>query len=335
MKKANAVLFILFAFIAFAGCRHKDSPPPASSISKFSQTQFTPTLENIIDSNKNVVYTPAFLYAWAQLKQTLNCSIVTTGGSSSDLLLLDSARNFESALDKGEYETKASIEDDQINAEASFKLALPFASKMDKIDNGITFDYIRVKAFGSDLPDEKIAAFTDIVYYQDDDHFAIRITPKDSANTIILVKGITLGNSLKTALMRAFKMMIIGERESAGNQNAWKFNFNPGDDLAIPVIKFNIEASYNSLVGQTAACNGKTYPIETAKQTTAFVLDENGAKVESKAVIATSDSTSVSQPAHVKHLTLNKPFLIMIGKKRRESPYFVMWVDNAELMEKI
>src|ERR1700722_19362285 len=97
-------IFVVLAFYFSEGCSGSGSKfPPVTAIEKFKQTQFTPALENRIDNNKNVIYAPAFLYAWAELKQTLNCPLVTNEKNSIDLQLVDRSRYFKNALDKGEY----------------------------------------------------------------------------------------------------------------------------------------------------------------------------------------------------------------------------------------
>jgi hypothetical protein len=332
-QKYKLIMLVTVLFCVATGCSHKPTFPPVTSIEKFKQTQFVPTLENSMESNKNVIYAPAFLYAWGELKETLNCKVGANDKNTVDLQLVDRAKLFKSALDKGEYETNVSVNGGQVDAEASFSRALPFPSKLQRIDSGIIFDHSHVKAFGMNNHDDKISGFTDIVYYKDDDHFIIRLTPKDTVNTIILVKGIVPGNSLSSAFKQAAGLMVAGEREAAANLNSWKFSFNPQDRFSIPVIKFNIEANYQHIAGQTITCNGAAYHIDMAKQRTAFILDENGAEVESEAHFFASDSVGIPEKAHPKNMSFNKPFLILIGKKRRQNPYFVMWVENAELIE--
>jgi hypothetical protein len=64
-----------------------------------------------------------------------------------------------------------------------------------------------------------------------------------------------------------------------------------------------------------------------AAQDIMFKLNEKGAMVKS-----TSNMIAAAIP---KQLIFNRPFLIYLKKKNGKWPYFAMWVDNAELMEKL
>ncbi|MHC4438388.1 MAG: hypothetical protein ACYS3S_13590, partial [Planctomycetota bacterium] len=57
-----------------------------------------------------------------------------------------------------------------------------------------------------------------------------------------------------------------------------------------------------------------------------FKLDSCGAMLESEATIMTA-----SIP---RYFIFNRPFLIYMKKRDCEQPFFVMWVDNAELLNR-
>jgi len=58
-----------------------------------------------------------------------------------------------------------------------------------------------------------------------------------------------------------------------------------------------------------------------------FKLDEKGAMVKSTSMMAAA--------AIPKQLIYDRPFLIYLKDKNAKWPYFVMWVDNPELMENL
>jgi len=66
--------------------------------------------------------------------------------------------------------------------------------------------------------------------------------------------------------------------------------------------------------------------LDTAFQMIQFRLDRSGAELssESKAFVAPIPS----------HFYFNRPFLIILKKRDVKHPFFVMWVDNAELLDK-
>ena len=66
------------------------------------------------------------------------------------------------------------------------------------------------------------------------------------------------------------------------------------------------------------------YWLDQALQMIEFRLDKSGASVSSE-----SDVVWKGIP-RLFHFT--KPFLIIVKVRGQERPYFVMWVDNAELL---
>ena len=67
--------------------------------------------------------------------------------------------------------------------------------------------------------------------------------------------------------------------------------------------------------------------LDTALQTIQFGLDRSRAELSSESQIIVK-----SAPAAFLHF--NRPFLVLIKKRDAEQPFFVMWVDNAELLDK-
>ena len=65
-------------------------------------------------------------------------------------------------------------------------------------------------------------------------------------------------------------------------------------------------------------------PVVEAMQTIEFRLDRSGAMLESEALVAIA--------AIPRNFVFNRPFLISMKKRDADRPFFVMWVDNAELL---
>ncbi|MBK9329750.1 MAG: hypothetical protein IPM95_10660 [Sphingobacteriales bacterium] len=49
-----------------------------TSLDNLKQTDFVITLENPISENKNIIYAPAFLYAWDKIKEELKSQYYLT-----------------------------------------------------------------------------------------------------------------------------------------------------------------------------------------------------------------------------------------------------------------
>jgi serine protease inhibitor len=126
-------------------------------------------------------------------------------------------------------------------------------------------------------------------------------------------------------------------KEIQSGDAAWKYSLEmQSDELLIPKFSFNIETNYNSLEGSEFKMGDKPYLIEEAYQRTAFLLDEEGAKAESVAeeTVVTEEAIEPVEKPHPKKLHFNKPFLVILKRKDSPNPYFAMWVENTELMQK-
>jgi hypothetical protein len=98
------------------------------------------------------------------------------------------------------------------------------------------------------------------------------------------------------------------------------------DRLSIPKFFFDIEHSYEPLLGKRLQNKGVTgFPIEKATQRILFKLNEKGATLKS-----TNEFVAAAIP---KQLVFDRPFLIYLKEKKGKWPYFAMWVANPELMQ--
>jgi hypothetical protein len=184
-----------------------------------------------------------------------------------------------------------------------------------------------VKAFGINHYEEHLASQVKILYYKNDNYFVISLSTSLKGHELILCRGVSFNTSLEAAVRAADSLTRFGKSEN--------YVFTEHDKLAIPVIKFNISKHYNTLEGQSFMSGEKSHIIARALQRTALALDESGAEVESEAQIAVDSAMAPdsSVPPPSKRLYFDKPFLLMIRKANRNSPYFCAVIKNAELME--
>ena len=192
------------------------------------------------------------------------------------------------------------------------------------MDEPILFDSVKIAAFGMHDFDEKATDFAHILYFKDDNNFILKLTPTNNQHEIILVKGLEKFQTLGDALTIINKWIEVGKQQ-LDNQIAEK------DIFSIPIIKFNIETKFKRLEGQHVFTEDKNERvIKVAYQRTGFILNANGAKVESEAKVVV-DMAKLSMP---KTMIFDKPFLIIIKKVDKPNPYFVMKVANTELLVK-
>jgi hypothetical protein len=103
--------------------------------------------------------------------------------------------------------------------------------------------------------------------------------------------------------------------------------FGPRDVLLIPNMVWTITHHYAALEGPDRLLLnpgfGKLW-IATAQQTISFRLDRSGAELRSESRVHCKPRPT--------HYVFDRPFLIYLKMRGAATPFFVMWVDNAELL---
>lgn len=346
MKKNNkvSVPLLVIVVLIFSSCHSPKSEPdtgwndlPTSTrLDSLKQTEFLPTLENPLSNGSNSIYASSLLYAWSKVKQELKSEVLADRSNSSDFKLLATSNSYKNALSDEEYNVSSSVNGDDISVRAFFKKISPFETKMDVTESPLVFLGAKVSAFGMNRYDEYIASFTQILYYKDSDNFVLKLIPKDKSQEIILAKGLAPYNTLAEGVEKVNQNIELGKKEMILENQSWKYQIREGDIFTIPVIRFNLATNYKTLEGQSFSTkNNGNYILTDVYQRTGFIFNENGAVIESDAYVAAAAADSVGEENIIpKQMIFNKPFLIMLKGKSAENPYFVMRVNNSELMVK-
>ena len=101
------------------------------------------------------------------------------------------------------------------------------------------------------------------------------------------------------------------------------------DELLVPNMSWRIAHHFHELEGADKIIeNGSVAGLylATAFQEIEFKLNRHGAEIFSTAYMVPADGGP-------KRLHFNRPFLISLKKRDAARPFFVMWVDNAELLQ--
>jgi len=158
--------------------------------------------------------------------------------------------------------------------------------------------------------------------------FAVDLSKESSPNQLVLAylpRKETLAETLED-LKKKMKQKP-SERVSAKLE---RHQLTYGDSLLVPTMHWRILHHFHELEGadkpiqNTGPLSG-TY-LGEAFQTLEFKLDRSGATIRSDSMLAT-----FSAPWD---LRFNRPFLLYMKKRGAKHPFFVMWVDNAELLIK-
>jgi hypothetical protein len=309
--------------------------PKVKNLNEFKQTIFLATPENEIPANKNAIYCSALSLTWDQVSALLPTPY-SINDQYADLQLLDNSKKHKNSLKKNEYEAVVEVQAERlkIGAKVKFNKALPFAAVFESYPDELTFKGTKVASFLASGGYNTYIHQFEILYYENDTNYIVKLQPKDTNHEIILYLPL---DKPKT-LAQAFK--ILEEKRNKGNKERkgnWRYEMLLGDHMTIPKISFNIENNYKSMIGNKVkdVNHNLEYEIFQMQQQTSFMLDEYGAKIEGQAGIEMAAAAEMRQDKPIpKKLIFDKPFLVVLKRTDSPNPYFAMWVDNSELMIK-
>lgn len=302
--------------------------PEKQSLSNFEGSRFVSTLESDFKTDKNTIYAATLCYAWDEIRDHYKENIKDIDCDA--LEELNSSDAFRDVLSEDEIKTDIEIEGQTIKASAFFSISLPYEKELDRKYN-FQFKEDKVKSFGCWGANYQIR----ILHYQNDNDFAIRIQPKPEDHEIIIVKKNFGSKSTFEKEYQKLEKEIEKFQSKKNNRNDWKYYLEDDDQVTIPVIAFNLEHSFEELIGCKFVGDDRSAEIEKAYQRNAFILDEKGAEVESEAEIAATEAAIEEEDARKpKKLFANKDFIIFLKRKDAKYPYFSMFVANSELMKK-
>jgi hypothetical protein len=116
------------------------------------------------------------------------------------------------------------------------------------------------------------------------------------------------------------------------------FNLKSSATLLVPNVNWRVEHRFAELEGadklfQNATMDPAEY-LSRFFQFVEFKMDRTGASVRSGAYIATDvlNGHEHEEDTNPDHYHFDRPFLIVMKKRDAKHPFFVMWVDNAELL---
>ncbi|AMM51003.1 hypothetical protein TH61_07145 [Rufibacter sp. DG15C] len=328
----QSIIRIIIIVCLLAGCKDGKDYPEAIEVSKLGGTDLVPTLEQRIDRDKNQIYCSTFLYAWNEIKK--NSKSVVIGPGFRQLRLINQSPLFKNSLAPEYIGNQLTFQGNSVIAKSEFAKSLPFELAFDKGNSKLIFGSTPVESFGFNGANQKAGSQAEILFYRNKDEFAIRLNTRAEDHEILLftspkLTGEALGDLIKV-LNKEIKKSTKSKKLDKAN---WRYHFAEYDTLSVPIIAFNLEKNYHSIVGNMVAIDGQEFDVLKAYQRIALFLDHTGAKVESEAEIGLVTETVENLPKP-KRLVFDKPFLMVFKRKSSKNPYLVAWIQNAELMIK-
>jgi hypothetical protein len=184
--------------------------------------------------------------------------------------------------------------------------------------------------------DKNICEQVDILYYKrgeqpEDAKFAVDLCKYTEPYKIVLAR-VSPGDTLAQTLAAAEEK--ISEFKKDPDYERLRKLRTPSlrpDSVIVPDVLFKLTHHFKELTDKPIG-NEKwsSHSVIAAMQMIDFTLSRTGVIIKSWSMFAAFPAN----PPPPRDLHFNKPFLIYVKKRGTDnSPFFVMWVDNAELMK--
>ncbi len=342
----------------------KKTPAHEGTSTSLARTAVVPTLDSPCPPNRNVVWCSSFQLTWNEIRDNVIGEPLRVVGAEAVAGRLNTAEQSMADLEPGSvYAAGGWIEQGIINtiehdmaarfpshvvpdfndykgtggilAYSYLTAQVPFKHPFRQVEEAFTFsdsqgNQTDVEAFG--LWEAHLGQYqnmreqVDILFCRSEDprrswevdEYAIDLC-KHSAPYQVVVAVVEPNESLSQmydcvqAQAEEFKQREYYEEAR---------QLQKPDVLRVPEIFWEIDHRFQELIGKIVANVG--VPIVEALQTIRFRLDRSGAMLESEARMIIA--------AMPRHFEFNRPFLVYMQKRGAAQPFFVMWVDNAELL---
>jgi hypothetical protein len=338
---------------------------PSVNSSSLTQTSIVPTLDRPCPKNKNVIWCSSFQLAWNRMKDDVIREPVEVVGAEEIAARLNSAEQTEDDLEPESFYAAAGrinqgiIDKIQKDMEAKFpKHSIPDFNDFAAYPRGIlAYSYLianvpfkypyrqvrnefiftdsngvetSVSAFGVwgyGSQYKRLREQAEILYFQQDDDYQMKEFMIDlcrhSKSYQVVVAMVEPKDSLAQTL--DYINIRIADFKQVNNYERVRF-LDSVDVLEVPEMFWEIDHRFDELIYKIVANTKPPMPILEAKQTIKFKLDRYGAVLESEATVFVA--------AIPRCFVFNRPFLVYMKKRDCDQPFFVMWIDNAELLNK-
>ncbi len=331
------------------------------SSEKLSQTQIVPTLDTPITEGKSAVWCSSFQLAWNEFGREVVKGPVRINNAGDIVDRLNRAKASKDDLEPGSYYVAAGLVAEGILDRVRREMAERFPDVSPPEFNpppkaALGYAYLRagvryehtffnnaerflfrdsagketaVRSFGiSDKEKFKDGGGSSFrgqvaILWREGKAFAVDLSKNSSPNQVILIRmgrGATLAEMLQTHNRR------LGERTMSLGEE---------DTLLVPVMHWRVEHHFHELEGLDRTLEPPGPPgiyLSNALQVIEFKMDRRGAEVASEARMGFDNGGPT-------RYHFDQPFLIVMTKRPMRTrdvptPFFVMWVDNAELLSR-
>jgi hypothetical protein len=368
MTKPILALMAMAALVwACGGCRaaagpETDGAPPtfSGSSTDLTATQIVSTLEEPIVAGRNVVWCASSLAAWKTLEQDLAHEPVALDGDPPECALLNAAADPRPQIPDDALYTAAGWRQKGILEKITKEVGHRFPGKAPPAfpdiadDSFVAYSYLeaRVKFALPYFQNDEPLEFTDAAGgktqvssfgVRQKDDYAYKALRQQAA--VLFVEGggfkplaeyvvdLDRGSSPSQIVLalterhRTLQETLARVQKKIASHKGHEGQLGINDVLLVPDMVWSISHRFAGLEGRAfrnPALAGQR--LDVCQQDIFFRLDRCGAELKSEAKQYCTPIPS--------YYTFDRPFLLYMQKRGADMPYFVMWVDNAELLRK-
>ena len=356
----------LTALVATSTCVSFFLPDPDTAIiantRDLSNTTIVATLDDPFEPTNNTLWCATLPIAWKELERLTGGPLQAGGNSGVSRLSASGSRRTDVApdglvaragrIDDGIVEAiqealderfgagrdpildlaAASLRPDDLLTYAFLARTLEFSPHFERLQDHQYFrqvidgeeDWHEIVGFGiKEFDDQKethkkLREIVDIIDWRDDEDFIVRIRPTDETEEVILAQ-VQPGATLRETVEGVTERTRNGPVEMLRNH----------DELSIPELDFHLTHRFPELLGAFVTTDGGSpYEIREVMVTIDFGLNERGAAIKSRAIVALEGDIK----PEVKRLNFYGPFLVLLKRRDAERPYFAAWIAHPELL---
>lgn len=211
---------------------------------------------------------------------------------------------------------------------AMLKRDFEYPQEFTVLDNGKFKDNDNIKYFGINSETNKsVDKQLDVLYYENEDDFAIEIATKDK-DKILLVR--------KDAFETNFNDIYKSVKSKANSYEGSK-TFEAIDEFKMPNLEIDVLRNYDELSGEKFTAPKADGIINAAMQTIKLNIDEKGGSIKSEAVMDVTFTSSIMLPEdkpEPRYFYCDDEFVMFLVEEGKENPYFAVKVDDITLFQK-
>jgi hypothetical protein len=359
-----------FAFWLSIRGRPYDAPPMTfdGTSDQLRQTVIVPTLDTPIPDGKSAIWCASFQLAWNRLKDDVARQTIRLANAQVIADRLNRGDQTETDLDPDSvYASAGMVKDgvlDRIRDDMAHKFPKVRTPQFDVPPEGaVAYAYLEASAkfdipfFENDEPFEftdtagnKMAVGSFGIRKKDDYAYEklrqqVEILFRGTERERLDQRGVIpefIVDPCKSSSPYQIILARVGRKETLSRTLAdveskikleklhpWLATPNPVDTVLVPNIAWQVTHRFAEVEGTDKQLLNPSLQglyIDLAMQTIRFRLDRNGAELR-------SEFKQYMKPTAT-YFDFNRPFLIIMKKRDAKQPFFVMWVDNAELLQK-